>query len=263
MVYRTDGLDIRPRTCFQIDYVVRDFCQHRAFELFVFGELEALEEAGLEVSGAFPYRIIDADYDRLASEIKRSGVDVLFVASYLEDAIAMRLAMLEQDVQLVASVGTSSSYCMHAFGEALGDDAVGLFASDKPDGEVLEASALSPEAAEALRWARKTYRERFDHEMTAPALSGFAATWALLRHVLPAADDLSAEAVARAALETKLPEGSLPNGSGLDLAPSGHREAGANLRATSVIWEWVEPGVRAIVWPPALATSEIRPLPIS
>ena len=29
--------------------------------------------------------------------------------------------------------------------------------------------------------------------------------------------------------------------------------AGANLRATSVVWEWVRPKTRAIVWPPAFA----------
>jgi hypothetical protein len=163
----------------------------------------------------------------------------------------------------VASVGTSSSYCMHGFGAALGEDAVGLFASDKPDGEVLDDAHLDPDAGEALRWAREEYRERFDHEMTAAALSGFASTWALLRHVLPAADDLSADAVARAALETKLPVGSLPNGSGLDLAPADHPEAGANLLATSVIWQWVAPQTRAIVWPAELATSDIFPLPIT
>lgn len=227
------------------------------------GALAALEEAGLPVAGTFPYRLTDADYDRIVADIGDAGTDVLFVASYLDDAIAMRRAMLEQELPLVASVGTSSSYCMHAFGAALGRDAVGLYASDKPDGEVLDDARLDPAAGEALRWARKTYRERFDHEMTSAALSGFASTWALLRHVLPSARGLAADAVAEAAVRTKLPVGSLPNGSGLDLAPAGHPEAGANLRATSVIWEWVAPQTRAIVWPPELATSDIRPLPIS
>jgi len=41
------------------------------------------------------------------------------------------------------------------------------------------------------------------------------------------------------------------------VAPSGSPEAGANLRATSVIWEWIRPKTRAVVWPPAFATHPI------
>lgn len=227
------------------------------------GALTALEEAGLGVAGVFPYRLPDADYEALAADVARSGTDVLFVASYLQDAIAMRQAMLDADVPLVASVGTSSSYCMHGFGAALGEDAVGLFASDKPDGEVLDANALAPDAAQALAWARSAFRDRWDRELPAAALSGFASAWTLFHHVLPAAGDLSSESVAAAARSIRLPIGSLPNGSGLLLAPPGHPEAGANLRAISVIWEWVAPETRAVVWPPELATSPIKPLPIS
>jgi len=112
-------------------------------------------------------------------------------------------------------------------------------------------------------WARDEYRRRWNHELTAPALSGFAAAWGLFRHVLPAADGADPATVARAALAADLPHGALPNGSGLRFAGPGRPDAGANLRATSVIWEWVDPGTRAVVWPPELATSPILPLPIS
>lgn len=99
--------------------------------------------------------------------------------------------------------------------------------------------------------------------MEAPALSGFAAGWALFAHVLPRAGDLAPEGISAAARRIRLPVGSLPNGSGLELAPAGAPDAGANLRALSVIWEWVRPNVRQVVWPPAFATSAIVPLPIS
>jgi hypothetical protein len=65
-------------------------------------------------------------------------------------------------------------------------------------------------------------------------------------------------AVRNAALRVRVPEGSLPNGSGLALAPSGAPDAGDNRNASSVIWEWVAPGTRAVVWPPAFATSSIK-----
>ena len=227
------------------------------------GALEDVERRGLPVAGTFPYHLQAVDYAELADEIERSGTEVLIVAAYLTDGIELRRAMVEAEVPLVASVGTSSSYCMPAFGEILGGDAVGLFASDKPDGDVLSPDILEPGAARALRWGRDAYRERWNTEMPSAALSGFSSAWALFTQVLPGAASLDPDGIRDASLATTLPMGGLPNGSGLAFAPPGHPEAGANLRATSVIWEWVEPGTRAVVWPPELATSPILPLPIS
>jgi hypothetical protein len=224
------------------------------------GALKEIRRSGLPFAGAFPYApygLSNSGYDSLARRIAARKVDILVVAAYLEDGLALRRAVVRAGIQLVASVGTSSSYCMHAFGIALGPDAVGLFASDKPEADYLNPDRLSAEAGEALRRAREEYRHRFGSHMTASALSGFAGAWALFRHVLPAAADLSPGAVAAAARMTRLPAGSLPNGSGLALAPLGHQRAGENLLAASVIWEWVRPGIREIVWPPAFATSPI------
>jgi hypothetical protein len=146
---------------------------------------------------------------------------------------------------------------MREFGKALGPDAVGLFASDKPAAAYLDPDDISGAAREALIWARETYRQRHDDDMTAPALAGFAGAWALFQHVLPAAGTDDPDAVARAARRIRLPVGALPNGSGLAFATGDHPEPGANLRAAGVIWEWVEPNTREIVWPPALATGPI------
>jgi hypothetical protein len=156
----------------------------------------------------------------------------------------------------VAGIGTSSSYCHLAFGELLGPGAVGLFASDKPDGDVLRTDTLTPEAGRALRWAKAEYRARYGAILSAPALAGFAGGLALFAHVLPLTRRISADEVARAALQARVPKGGLPNGAGLEFASSGP-EAGANLRATSVIWEWIRPRTRAVVWPPAFATHPI------
>src|SRR5207248_1255141 len=102
------------------------------------------------------------------------------------------------------------------------------------------------------------YARRYDAEMTSHALSGFSNGYAVLAHVLPAAKDLRPAGVAAAALATKLPLDSLANGGGLDLAPPSAADSGANRRASSVIWEWVGPGQRAVVWPPAYATHPVE-----
>jgi hypothetical protein len=80
--------------------------------------------------------------------------------------------------------------------------------------------------------------------------------------VMPAADDLTPASVAAAAERTRLPIGALPNGSGLAFGARGTPQAGANLRAMSVIWEWVAAGKRAVVWPPRFATAPVRPIRI-
>ncbi|MGQ0568737.1 MAG: ABC transporter substrate-binding protein [Armatimonadota bacterium] len=221
------------------------------------GAIAEIRESGLPFAAALPYELIRVNYDRLAAQVAQARTDVLVVAAYLDDGVALRRAVLHAKVPLVASIGTSSSFCMPEFGQKLGPDAVGLFASDKPDGDVFRTDRLSPEAAEALRWARDEYRRLYGAPMSAPALSGFAGGWALFGYVLPRARDLSPDAVAEAARAIRLPLGSLPNGSGLAFAPVGHPEGGANLFATSVIWEWVRPNTRAVVWPASFATHPI------
>jgi len=221
------------------------------------GALEEVKDSGLTLAAALPYALPSADYVALATQVAQARTDILIVAAYLDDAVAMRRALVLAKVPLLAGIGTSSSYCHLVFGEILGDDAVGLFASDKPDGDVLRADALSADAAAGLQWVREEYRRRYGQGVSAPVLEGFAGGLALFRHVLPNAPVLSSAAVARAAGQIRLPPGALPNGSGLFFAPPGHPDAGANLNATSVIWEWVRPKTRAVVWPPAFSTHPI------
>jgi branched-chain amino acid transport system substrate-binding protein len=219
------------------------------------GALAEIERAGLELAAELPYALVDADYDAIARAVGDAGAEVFVVAAYLDDGVELRRAIVRNGVELRANIGTSSSYCMPAFGEILGPQAVGVFASDKPDGDVLDAERLRPEGAEALEWARTTYRDRFHEPMSAPALTGFAGALALFRYVLPGAGDLSPGGIAAAARSADLPAGSLPNGSGLRFAGPEASDPGANLRAASVIWQWVEPEHRAVVWPPAFATA--------
>ncbi|HEX6596106.1 MAG TPA: hypothetical protein VF045_04175, partial [Acidimicrobiales bacterium] len=108
------------------------------------------------------------------------------------------------------------------------------------------------------------YRQRYQEDMTPAALSGFANTWALVGHVLPAAGAAADDpaAVAAAARSLKLGPGSLPNGAGLDLSGPGVLDAGENRAAVSVIWQWVDDRTQAVVWPPGFATRPLQAIPI-
>jgi branched-chain amino acid transport system substrate-binding protein len=226
------------------------------------GAIDAIHERGLNLVGTFPYDAHAADFGPLVTQIAAAKPDVFFAAAYVDDGVAVRKALVAQHVPLLAGIGTSSSYCMQAFGDALGADGVGLFASDKPDADDVRASALRPEGQRALAWAKARYRAQWREPMGAAALSGFSNAYALLVHVLPKASDLRVTSVAAAALQVKLPEGALANGGGLDIAPPGSVDAGANRRPAGLIEEWVAPGRKVVVWPPTFANHPVVALPL-
>src|SRR5215217_7561663 len=221
------------------------------------GARAELRERGSTVAADLAYDPRHYDPAKVVSKIAAARPDVLFVVAYLEDGVALRREQVRQHLPLLASIGTSSSYCMPEFGALLGHDAVGLFASDKPDTHGINPNGLAPDARALLERADTAYRKAYGHSMSAAALAGFSGAWALFRHVLPAAASPDPAAVAAAARTVRIPAGGLPNGSGLQFAPPGGADAGANLRAASVIWEWTEVNRREVTWPPQFATAPI------
>jgi branched-chain amino acid transport system substrate-binding protein len=218
-----------------------------------------LRDRGLRDVGDFGYDFRTVDMAKFVRRVAAVRPDVLFVSAYLDDAIALRRQLVQQDVPLLANIGTSSSYCMPAFGATLGKDAVGVYASDKPSATSINPSGLRPEGRALLARANAEYRSRYGTDMSPAALAGFSGAWALFADVLPASASLEPADVARAARSVDLPRGSLPNGSGLRFGAPGTDTAGDNVEAASVIWEWVSPGYAAVIWPPAFASDPVEP----
>jgi branched-chain amino acid transport system substrate-binding protein len=223
------------------------------------GAEAALAARGFHDVGDLGYDPVTVDMGRFVGRVAAAKPDVLFVSAYLQDAIALRRQLVAQDVPLLANIGTSSSYCMPAFGATLGKEAVGVYASDKPSASSIDPSGLPPATRALLERANQAYRSRWGEDMSPPALAGFSAAWALFADVLPRASSLTPAAVADAARAVDLPRGSLPNGSGLRFGALDTPNAGDNLAAASVIWKWVRPGYAAVIWPPAFATHAIDP----
>jgi len=227
------------------------------------GAIAELRARGQTVAGDLRY---DPGRDPAAAVVRRIAAtrpDVLFVVAYLDDGVAIRKQIVQRKLHLVANIGTSSSYCMPAFGAALGRDAVGLFASDKPAADWLSARGLAPDAIALLNKANHAYRDAYGDSMSAAALAGFAGAWALLHFVLPKAGSTDPGRVAAAARAVEVPMGGLPNGSGLRFGAVGTPDASDNLGAASVIWEWVGVNDRQITWPPRFATAPIKALEIT
>ena len=235
----------------------------------LYGEAVA-QGARAELARRGLHPVADVAYDphrynarQVVARIAAARPDILFVVAYLDDGVALRREQVRQRLPLLASIGTSSSYCMPAFGAELGRQAVGLFASDKPDTHGINPKGLAPAARALLDRADRAYRQRFRESMSAPALAGFSGAWALFHDVLPLARSTSPADVAAAALRVRVPSGGLPNGSGLEFGPPGGPDAGANLRAASVIWSWTALDRREVVWPPQFAMAPVRVLPIA
>jgi branched-chain amino acid transport system substrate-binding protein len=197
----------------------------------------------------------------LVGRLVAARPDIVLVAGYVQDAIAFRRETLRQKLHPAAMIGTSSAFCMHAFGDTLGRDALGLFASDKPDA-TFNPAALRPAARRLLARASAAYRQRYHAAMTASSVAGFVAGWVLFHDVLPRARALTPQAIRAAALSVDLPYGSEINGAGVKFAGPGQPDEGQNLRAISVIWQWQSPGHAAIVYPPSYATAAPRWIPL-
>jgi branched-chain amino acid transport system substrate-binding protein len=220
------------------------------------GEIAEVRRLGLPLAAVLPYNAWHANYVDLAARIAAARTDVLVVAAYMENAVGLRRAILAAHVPLAVNIGGCSAYIMPEFGRQMGRGAVGVFSSDKT-GDLLPTRALTPAAAQALLWARAEFRRRYGHPLWEPALSGFTGGLALFQDVLPNARSLSAADVAAAARAADVPAGALPNGAGLAFGKPGTPMAGENLRAASVIWEWIGPNTRALVWPPEFATHAV------
>jgi branched-chain amino acid transport system substrate-binding protein len=227
------------------------------------GAFDEIRRRGLDLVGAFGYDPLHADIARVVRRVDAVHPDVLFVSAYVEDGIELRRQTLAQGLDLRAMIGTSSSYCMAAFGRALGAGAVGVFASDKPDEETFGDRGLSAPAASLFRRAADAYDRRYGSEMSAAALAGFSAGWALFHEVLPAASDTTAASVAAAARSADIPFGGLPNGSGLRFGEPGTPEAGSNVRAASVVEQWTGADDMSILWPARFADPNVDPIPLS
>jgi ABC-type branched-subunit amino acid transport system substrate-binding protein len=221
------------------------------------GAAAEAKATGQPVVATFPYAQTGTDFTALADRVAAAHPDVLYVAAYLADGTALRRALVAQHVPLLANLGTSSSYCMPEFGQELGAEAVGVYASDKPDAAAVRPDALTPEGRAALAWVAPRYQALYHEAMSSHALSGFSNAYALFVHVLPAAGRADVAAVAAAAQVIKLPVGALANGGGLDIAPLGAPDAGTNRLAAGVVEEWVSPGQMDVVWPPAFATHPV------
>ena len=199
-------------------------------------------QAGIATEGAvladrIDYSLSVPNWPSVLAQLVASRPDVVILAAHIPDGEAFRRAMIAANVHVGALIGSTMAQCVGDFGEELGADAVGVFASDRPTGG-FNPSVLGPEARTLYeRFAAAWVKSNGSTQPTEEGLAGFTAAWALLHDVLPNAAGLDPASIAAAARAVNLPEGSLPNGSGLQFS-SDQTRLGQNELAAAVVWQW-------------------------
>lgn len=227
-----------------------------------YGTIDESGLLGINVVDTVKYQAGSADFAQLAARVDADHPDLILTASYLEDGLAFQHAAIARHLTVRAIVGTSSAYCRTDFGAALGAEAVGLFASDKPSQDINPAGLL-PEGRALLERVTTAWKAKYGYAMNAEAVAGFTGGWVLLHETLPRAASLDRADVTAAAMSLDIPAGTEINGAGVRFAAADRPDAGQNLRAVGVIWEWMHANDLQVVFPPAYAKAQPVVVPIA
>jgi branched-chain amino acid transport system substrate-binding protein len=218
------------------------------------GGEEALAKAmGIQVVDVIEYNPRAFDPEVIAARLAADRADFLWDVSYLDDGVAIWQALLRNHVSFKAALGTSSAFCMAEFSTRVGLGSVGVYAADKPDGDINPA-ALSPVGRALLAKVRAEF-DRTRTPLDIPAVAGFVGGWTLFHSVLPQlSTPLTSESIRAAALKVDVPTGDSINGGGVRFGALGSLDEGQNTRAAAVIGQWKAVGVMKVLYPVAYAT---------
>ena len=101
--------------------------------------------AGAPIVARLSYNLAVPRFADLMTTLAAAHPDVLILASHIPDGVAFRQAMIAAGLHVGAFIGSTMAECDPDFAGALGPDAIGVFASDRPVGG-FRPDALDPAA---------------------------------------------------------------------------------------------------------------------
>jgi branched-chain amino acid transport system substrate-binding protein len=232
------------------------------------------KELGLNIVLKEGYSINAPDLSSLVTKLRSQRPDVLLHTGYNPDIALFLRQAKEQGLRLQAYIGHGAGHSqIDKLKEAFGAKEIeGFHTLDPIASQLLDPKKLKPGVGEMTAEMVKRYKAQFDKDVAdraiAPHVSmGFNNMWILLNDVLPRAiskhGGFGADALAKAARETDIPDGGTMQGYGVKFFPPGHRFAGQNERAFPAVFEIIE-GKFELVYPKTVATaSPLLPLPAS
>ncbi|GAC1328008.1 MAG: ABC transporter substrate-binding protein [Candidatus Dormibacteria bacterium] len=259
-VFATEQLAPRLHTAVS-DLRVTVVQEHDAYGDSVAGAtISEARRRGAQVAPTILYDAYRPDWERVFRGVVASRPDILVLASYVPDGVAFRREMLARHLSVGAFIGTTMAECGPEFGAMLGDDAIGVFASDRPT-HGFNPTVLTAAARSAYERLLSEYQRQYHAAPAEEAIAAYSAAWALLHHVVAAAGSLDTAGIDAAAGRLDLADGALPNGAGVKFSQA-QEDLGQNLRASSVVWQWQGFRRSVTVWPPVLATGEVVMVPL-
>ncbi|MFI5340848.1 MAG: ABC transporter substrate-binding protein [Candidatus Methylomirabilales bacterium] len=207
------------------------------------------KEIGLNVLGRDPYSARATDLSPLVLKLKAAQPDVLIATSYIQDLLIFWKQARELGFWPKAVIGTGAGYALTDFAKALGDDATGVFNVDNTQ------YLINPNFAPGAKEAAQAYQDLFkEPPRSGHSLMNFMGAQVLF-DVISRAGSTDPEAIRKAALATDIPDGKTPMGYGVKFAPPGDKNAGQDIRAFPLIFQW-QKGQQLTIWPKAAAVAE-------
>jgi branched-chain amino acid transport system substrate-binding protein len=216
---------------------------------------------GISIVGEVQYDARVPDWPTVLNQVRATSPNILVLASYIDDGVDFRRAMLNNGLHVDALIGSTMAQCVPDFGVMMGADAIGVFASDRPPGSGFNPGALNATGRAVYDRFVQAYARKFGSHPTEEALAGFSAAWTLFHYVMPQAQNRKAPALAAAARSLDLPSGTLANGGGVKFATTSD-SMGQNTRAASVIWQWQGIRQSVTVYPPVFSTGTPAFIPL-
>ena len=220
------------------------------------------KKQGMQIVLKEGYSAQAADLSSLVTKLRAARPDVLFHTGYNPDINLFLRQSKEQGLRVRAYVGHGAGHSqLDKLKEAFGNEVEGFHTVDPPASQLIDAKNLKPGVADLTQEMVKRYKT-FEPSIPvnniAPHVSmGFNNMWILLNDVLPRAiqkhGGWSADALAKAARETDIPEGGTMQGYGVKFSGEGIPMRGQNERAIAAVYQVVDGQFRH-VWPKVIAT---------
>jgi ABC-type branched-subunit amino acid transport system substrate-binding protein len=219
------------------------------------GNEEGAKKAGLNIVLNEGYSATAPDLSSLVTKLKRARPDVIFHTGYNPDISLFLRQARELGLRFSALVGHGAGYTDYTrIKQAVGTDANYFFDVDPISIWDTNAKSLKPELPPMIQMVGDAYMKAKPDTIIKSPHVGMAAsnTYLFLSDVLPRAikkyGGVSAEALAKAARETDVPDGGTMLGFGAKFEPEDSAMAGQNIRAFPVVIQYIDDKAY-VVWP--------------
>ena len=233
------------------------------------GNENGSKKGGLNIVLNEGYSATAPDLSSLVTKLKRARPDVIFHTGYNPDISLFLRQARELGLRFSVLIGQGAGYTDYTrIKQAVGNDANYFFDVDPISIWDTNQKALSPELPPMIKMIGDAYMKAKPDTIIKSPHVGMAAsnTYLFLSDVLPRAikkyGGVSADALAKAARETDIPDGGTMLGFGVKFEGIDEPMAGQNTRAFPVVIQYIDDKAY-VVWPKSQQQREPMKLPAS